>query len=386
LVVVVCGSLSLLSGLGWLANPDALGSVESKSGVQLASGACNPVNAIAKSALYVNLPEPSKNLSANGTITSSLEFQVVNYTPADNLITLYFPSIYFTFPLATGGNFSYYIPPHSVNITASGWSSPSLLSRSDVVSHGLVFVPNGTARLTSQKVAIMATTGYGNLTVEFRWQFSLQQWGSTKVTHSAWSIPTNKSKNGGQLPSIFYPAPYVSYLGGTGSVGVIGTNFTATLGGDVAGRLFFLEMESGGGFVAQDFGQTAPSGVSTFNVTIPIINYDGELQPSTMLVHIHDSCGALLYNKVFKAVYAPNATVKFLLTPSVCTGAITFNGSKFTNGTSGVFVPSPHPYSFSIPSCKGHKFSNWLTTGGLHIASGSTMDVSASGTFTVMYQ
>ncbi|MFI5417584.1 MAG: hypothetical protein ACHQ2Y_01615 [Candidatus Lutacidiplasmatales archaeon] len=382
MVTTICLALVLVSLPGGL---NSLGGKPSSvSRAQPAgSPACNPVPALAVSALYVNLPEPTQNLSPGGVISSYLEFQVQNYTSADNNITLYFPSVYFTFPLASGVNFSYYLTPRALNITSAGWSNSALLSRNATVASGLNFVPGGIARLTSQKVAIMATAGYGAITVEFRWHFSIHQPGAPKSIKSPNSVPVNHSAKGGQLPSIFFPAPYVSYLGGTGSIGVIGTNYTGALGGFVAGRLFFLEMEGAGGHVAQDFGQTAPSNVSTFNVTIPIINYNGQLSPGMMLVHIHDSCGALLYNKVFRAVYPPNATLQFIVNPGSCSG-ITFNGTKYANSTSGVFLPSPTPYNFSI-GCKKHHFSSWLTTGGLHIASGSQMVVSASGTFTVNY-
>jgi hypothetical protein len=203
--------------------------------------------------------------------------------------------------------------------------------------------------------------------------------------HGPWSVPTNQSNWPRSVPSIFYPAPYTTFLASSGATAVIGTNYTATLGGDVAGRTFFLEMEYPSGGVVQDFPQTAPANATTFLVRIPMLNYNGYLAPGAFLIHIHDGCGAMLYNKTIHAVFASSARVQFLLSPVCASKSITFNGTKFTNGTYGSFAPSTSNYTFAIPFCLGHHFNGWLTTGALHIASSTTMLVSYNGAFTVFY-
>jgi hypothetical protein len=367
-VVLVIGIVLLSAAPSAPAASLARGGVADSRVRAQAGGPCNPPTSIAPSSLYVQQPEPTVNLSANGTITSQLEFRVLNYTAADNAIPLWFPSTYFTFPLATGSNFSYYFLPQWVNITGPGWSKPTLLQRTEVVPTALDFVPHGVARLTTQKVAILARTGYGNLTLEFRWRWSLLQPNATTPIVHHWSKPTNRSHGALDLPSIFYPAPYVSWLGGTGTYAYIGTNWTGTLGGFVAGRSFFLEMEYGGGFRVQDQLETAPANATTFNVSLPILNYNGYLIPG----------------KVLRASFAPQANVTFILQPASC-GSITFNGTKYANGSTAVVVPRLASYNFSIPGCKPLTFGSWVTSGALHVTSGHGLEVSGDGTFTIKY-
>lgn len=385
LVAVAIVSILVVLAVNPLLDPSAVAGTSRGSAVAPADVEdCNSHASTAKSALYVNQPEPTQNLSPGGRITSVLEFQVVNYTSSDNSIQLWLPSTDFTFPMVKG-NFTYAIAIQSVAITGSGWLSPSALTKSEVVTGGIDFVHNGTARLSTQKLAVMATAAYGVITVEFRWHWAILQPNSTNWTTHGWSVPSWASGSKGNLPSIFFPAPYVSYLSGTGSSAYIGNNFTATLGGDVAGRYFFLEMEYASGEVEQSVGETAPADATTFNVTIILLNYDHYLVPATVLVHIHDVCGAILYNKVVKVTFIPEATVTFYLSPASC-GGITFGGSTFPSGENGTFVPSTTAYNFSNPSCHGYTFSNWSTTGALHIATGHTMLVSGNGTFSVDYK
>ncbi len=361
-------------------------SAPAPSGTLLASHAedCNKEHATADSALYINQAEPTQNLSANGTITGHLEFAVVNFTTNDTAIQLWFPDTYFTFPTATS-SFSMTISPQFVAITGAGWLSPSALTKSEKVTKALDFPKDGIARLSTEKVAVQATVPYGQVTIEFRWNWTIQQPGAPTGVSDVWSVPDYKSGTKGNLPSIFFPAPYVSFLGGTPEDEYIGNNYTATLGGEVAGRYFFLEMENASGKVEQSVGETAPANVSEFNVTIALLNYDHYLVPGPYLVHIHDVCGAILYNKVVHLSFIPLATLTFELSPSTC-GDLTFNGTQIASGGSATFVPSTTAYTFSDPVCHGYTFSNWSTTGALHIDSAHTMLVSGNGTFEVNYR
>ena len=196
-------------------------------------------------------------------------------------------------------------------------------------------------------------------------------------------MPTSTDHNPSQLRSIFYPAPYVSFLGSSGSSPTIGANYTATIGGTVAGAYFLLELEfPSTGKVVQAHGQTAPSGATTFNVSIPMISYTNSLSPGPYLVHIHDACGGMLYNKSVTAVFAAHATVQFAITPTSCSAK--FNGISWFNGTSATVVPSITAYAISV-GCSGHSFKSWSGTGDIHILNGTSLLVSASGTWTVVY-
>jgi hypothetical protein len=385
-VVLLLASTALVLEIGPAAPAAASPAGPAQLAPSTTSGICNPTHSLAPSSIYINQQEPlGKNLSPNGTLSSYLELQVLNYTPADYGLQLWFPSTYYTYPMATHGNFSYVIQPQFVTINGSGWLSPPALQKSAKVAAGIDFAHDGLARLTTQKLAIMVNAPYGNITVEFRWHWSMQEPNSTYVLSHSWTVPSNSSGSHGQLPSIFYPAPYVTYLGGTTGSVYIGDNFSATLGGAVAGRNFFLEMEYAGGKVQDSASDTAPANATTFNVSIIMLNYDHYLDPALVLVHIHDSCGALLYNKEVRVVFAPVATVQFFTNPATC-GAVTINGATYTNGMTGSFTPSETPYNFTLSGCKGYTFSNWVDTGALHIVKNDVLLISGSGTFTVTFK
>ncbi len=385
-LAVVSGGL-LLSGL--VPNPASATRSGSSQLVTDASAAtnpsyhCNAVSTHTPSALYIQLPVPAKNLTPNGTIFAALEVEVVNYTAANNGTVISFPGIFFKFPVATGGNFTMFIAPKSITINAAGWSNPALMERTEKVTAGVDFAPHTQASLTSMKVAVMANQAYGNVTIEARWHYGNTPAGKKSVVNGTWSVPQPNVK-GKNLPSIFEPAPFVSIVNTTGTTMVIGSDYWANLTGTLSGERFFLEMETGGGTVFQAQELTAPVGATNFTVYISVLNYDHYLSPGLYLVHIHDQCGAMLYNKVVRAVYPPTGSIQLFFQPSTC-GSITFNGTTYGNGSVANFTPSPTPYSFSLKGCKGYHFSNWTTTGALHIASGTTITVSGSGTFTIRY-
>jgi hypothetical protein len=349
-------------------------------------GNCNKVGTLTPSALLQGIMVPGRNVTPGGNLSAVFEVMTLNWTSADSNISVHFPSVFFNFPRASGGNQQLFLSNRSILMNFSGWSNPSFgATKNYTFPAGLAFLPHSQAKIDSEKVAVTATADYGQITIEVRWQWIFSPV-LGKSVHGPWTIPTNLSNWPKTVPSIFYPAPYATFLNSSGLNAVIGTNWTATLGGDVGGRTFFLEMEYPSGGVVQDLQQIAPANATTFGVRIPMLNYNSYLAPGPFLIHIHDGCGALLFNKTVHAVFAANAHVQFFLTPSACASkSITFNGTKFTNGTFGNFAPSTSNYTFSIPFCPTHHFAGWATTGALHISSGSTMLVSYNGTFTVMY-
>lgn len=386
-VMILLGGLSLAAS-GTL--PTSVSGASSPSPAGLTPSTpldCNKVTDPTPSALYIPLNEPKTNLSSGGRITTTMEFSVVNFTNASLGVSVYLPTVYFTFPLAPTGTFSVTLSPQTRTIAGPGWTNGTGTTRSTTPAGGLHFPTGGKTRLTTQRVAIQANVPYGQLTLEFRWMWSLTQPNGT-VTQSPWTLPQSTYTKGSTiLPSIFFPAQYIKFLSGPGngqSV-TIGTNYTAQLGGPVAGKYFFLEMENGAGSVVMSYGQTAAANATIATVIIPVLNYDHYLTPGLYLVHIHDACGAVLYNKLIKAVFAPIVTVTFYLQPGSC-GPMTFNGTSFANGTSGRFVPSVTPYTFTVPGCKGYSFSNWFSTGGLHLSSSDHLLVSYNGTFTIQYK
>ena len=343
---------------------------------------CNSPTYVADSSLLTTLPNANGTLLSGGTISATFEVAVYSSTSGTTGGTISFPSVFVTFPL-TQGTRQIDFSPGTVPIPSSGWASSASMNRTVSTSSNLAFSAGSNASLSTQKAAVMATRNYSSLSLEFRWSWTLTQ-PNRSTTSSGWSVPTSRDHAPSQLRSIFYPAPFVSFLNSSGSPDTIGANYTATIGGNVAGRYFLLEMEyPTSGKVVQAQGQTAPWNVTTFPVFIPVLGYTRALSPGNYLVHIHDACGALLYNKVIRAVFAPNVTLKFAVSPAGC--AVDFNGTNRYNGSSVTVVPSVTPYSLSV-GCIGHTFSSWSGSGGIHVQNGHSLLISAGGTFTTVYR
>jgi hypothetical protein len=352
-----------------------------RSALPNAATVCNSPTYISDSSLLIPLPNANGTLLSGGKITAAFEFAVVatNVSTVGKSVT--FPSVFVTFPL-TSGTRQIDFAPTTVAFPTSGWSTATALNKTIVTTSSLPFQANTSAFLSSEKLAVMAPMNYSTLTLEFRWYWSVTQPSGVTVA-SAWSIPTKVNNLPSELRSIFYPAPFVSFLSSTGASATIGTNYTATLGGDVAGRYFLLEMEfPATGKVVQAQGQTAPAGATSFKVYIPVLGYSRSLAPGSYLVHIHDSCGAMLYNKAIKVTFASTATIGFSVSPASCT--FQFNGSKWKNNSTAVVVPSTTPYSLGV-GCPGFPFQSWSGTGGTHVENGHSLLISASGTFRVVY-
>jgi hypothetical protein len=184
----------------------------------------------------------------------------VNYSSADDGVSVYFPTVDFTFPLPPSGSYTLTLAPRTLPITGPGWTTGEDTNRSGTPSDGLVFPSSGGACLTTAKVAVMTNVPYGKVTLEFRWMWSMTEPNGT-VLDSPWSVPTSSWSGGAVLPSIFFPAQYVKFVSGPGSGQsvTIGTDYTAALSGPVGGKYFFLELENGAGAVSQSGGTTVPA-------------------------------------------------------------------------------------------------------------------------------
>ena len=342
---------------------------------------CNP-STPTPSALLIPIPEPSGSVPAGGTLGATVEVSVTNTSASS--VTLHVPSLTVSFPLSAGGRSQLFVTAATLTLTGTGWGHARTTNVSTTLSGGTSFSSGGSATLSTQKIAVMGSAPYGSLTVEFRWHWSASSSNGT-LTAGPWSTPTSTSQWPTSLASTFYPAPFVSLLGSTGPAVKIGATMTSTLGGAVPSSYFFEELENAStGKVFQDQGQTAPRGVSQYNVTIPMINYDHYLDPGTYLLHIHDGCGALLYSLSKSATFAASATVTIVVQPGTC-GPITINGTGHASGSSFSIPPRSAAYTFSVPTCSGHTFQSWSGSGGIHVVTGGSMRISADGSFTVRY-
>lgn len=343
---------------------------------------CNPQPTPTPSALLIPTTNPVGELVSGGHLTVSFQIGTVNYTGQNDGEPVYLPSIFATFPLVNGTSLTVYFPPATWTVQGSGWASPSFATKTITAPWDATF-SNASALLSTQKIALMAPSLYGNLTLEVRWQWSVAETAGSETT-SAWTDPSWQSGYPNFLASILYPAPYVTFTVDSANPVTIGSTVQTTLGGDVAGRYFLFEVEfPTTGSVFQSVHGIAGTNNAAFNLNFTLLNYDSYLDPGTYLLHVHDSCGALLYSVPLDAVYASSATVTFNVSPASC-GPVTFDGSTYASGTSATVPPSETPYSFAIPSCS-EAFQSWTTQGGLHVSAADELLVSASGTLTVNY-
>ena len=383
-IALSVASLALVAGLLAPAPVDSAGP-STGGGTSLpttSAGPCNP-STPTPSSLLVPIPNPTTALTAGGSVSATYELAVVNYTSANYGTSVYLPSVFATFPLTPSGSAQLYFAPRTVTVTTSGWTNSTTVTKTYGTGSSATF-SSSSATLSTQKLAVMAVGNYGTVTLEFHWHWSETTGGGTTTT-GAWSTPTRSSNWPTSVASIFYPAPYVSIVSTTGPQVTIGANITTVLGGSVASRYFFQELEnSSTGKVFQSAGQTAPSGAKQFTASIVMLNYNHYLDPGKYLLHFHDGCGAMLYSLPETASYASSASVAVTVNPSSC-GSVTIDGTAHASGTSFSIVPRSASYAFTIPACSGHAFKSWNGGGGVHIVSSGWLRVSSDGSFTVTY-
>jgi hypothetical protein len=129
-------------------------------------------------------------------------------------------------------------------------------------------------------------------------------------------------------------------------------------------------------------GDTAPTGNSTpFVASILFNSYDRDLQPATMLVHVHNHCGSMLASLSATGVYASNATVTLVSSSTACP-TVVLNGTHYTSGAKVTLRPSHTSLPISVPACAGHSFMNWTATPDLDVITGTHATTSVIATYT----
>jgi hypothetical protein len=256
------------------------------------SGTCNPWN-LSPSALAmpVNNPDGAK---LGDYVNASYQYRTVNYTAADHGDELFFPLATAVFPLANGSTLKVNIPAVDLFVQSGGWSSPAKTAGSIRTA----FVPTfsrADAYLTTSKLAVMTSVGYGNLTIEVRWHWSVHHVASGVTKTGKWSVPT-RSVNGAYLPSIFYPAPWVGIVATSGARVAPGSTYDIELNGSVTSTWFRLVLEypNNGTNLHSIFENTTSA--PTFNATVPMTYGNGTgVAAGPYLIHVHDHCEAILH-------------------------------------------------------------------------------------------
>jgi hypothetical protein len=379
LVVAVYASLLGAPSLGNLIggpNPDPDSGQIAPENTQ--PGCTQPTMA---TALLIPNSNPAKSVTVGDHVGVTFEFNVTFATVPVAGLKVYTPTVFVTMPTVGGGSFPVTFTNHSFTMSGPQWTP---LSYNKLVTSAFTFNSAKNASLSTQLIGTMADTPYGTLKLEWRWSWTVTTPNGT--TQGPWTVPTSTTQKGVWNPSIFEPAPYVDLVSESPANDLIGSNYTMYLGGDVAGRSFYIEIESQTGVVwAVQWVNDTSNTNATFEGNFTLIGHAGYLYPGLYIIHIHDSCIALLYSKRVTLAYPPTATIQFLTTPSNC-GTITFNGTVYLNGQHATVVPSPNPYPYSRQPCKGFVSSKIILEGAIYVSVPGQMVVSANGTFIQSYR
>ncbi|MHB8351609.1 MAG: alkaline phosphatase family protein [Thermoplasmata archaeon] len=393
-LIMVLSSLLFIPG----GSPSAasIGSSSSNSslagGISLGGGTvCNAPSRIA-SALDILQPNPNESLPAGAILGAAYQYLAANFTPADANITVLVPVAYATFPVSGGSDVSVTLPASSSAISGPGWSANT--TATVAIPSPLTFTATPRAGLTTEgyyptsriSAAVQATTAYGNLTLEFRWQWQLTEPNGTTYV-GAWTVPSTNS-SAPELPSIFFPAPFVGSISNTSTV-AMGSNFTDTVDGYVGSTSFTLSFQNATGTVeASQQLSTAATLSPQVSMTIPIVTLAHELARGLYKFHLVDRCGALVQDLWFNVVYPATAAVAVAVAPAPC-GPISIDGVPQANGSVVPLAASDVPRSLDAPACGRYAFQEWNSTGGVLAATPSSnhtvLLVSWNGTVSALY-
>lgn len=392
-VAVAAIMIALLLYFGWIApyfasshtppGDSGSGGVPPVNQSLQGTNGCNAASSLTPSALLMPISAPTAPLSPNGQLVANYELAVVNFTSADSGVNIYMPSLTVVFPTTTGNPLEMVYPPATIQPSGPGWESPSFATRSTSVTTAVDFTTSP-SYITSSRLAVMSTVPYGQLALEVRWHWTMTEPNGSTL-QSNWTTPTANVDWPTSLPSIFLPAPLVTIVQTSGSTWTIGANYTIWLGGATGARNFTLELEPAmsGQSIQKAVTTIPPGNASSTPVQVVMLGQNGIMLPGAYLIHVHDSCGALLRSVSVNTIYAPNATVLFQIQPTSC--GISFNGTTYFSGQSAVVLPGPTAIPFDVGTCNGASYSSLTTSGGLHMESTSEILVSSDGTLAATY-
>jgi hypothetical protein len=362
-------------------------SVAGTSGVVAMVNSCGTASGPTPAALIIPAKNPTVTLSSGDKMTVTYEFMVRGYTSAVLGESVHIPSVFASFPLSNGTSFSFFLVHRNVTIQNGTWTAPSVATDVKTIHATWTFANPGNATLSTQKLAVMASnSAYGNVTLEFRWMWSIDQTANGHgTTIGPWTVPSTHLFP----PSIFEPAPLVNLISHNGPTIVIGFNWVGNLTGAISSTSFLVEIEYPSGTPFSTDTEPTPPGNSTpFRAHTLMMSNDNTLSPTKALVHIHDHCGAILYSISVVAVYGTSALIHVDVAPASC-GPVTFNGTAYANRSTVSLVPGPSGYPISVAACSGHAFLGWQGNLGVDadpvFKLSSSVVVSAGGTLTAKF-
>jgi Phosphoesterase family len=346
------------------------------------------------SALDILHTNPNEPFPAGAVIKAGYDFKVVNYTTYHIGQTVKIPVVQALFPTTGGSDLEVTIPAHSKTISSAAYSS-EVSANSTKLTTALTFSASSEAQFETEGYyagspvsdAVQATAPYGNLTLEFRWTWTLTEPNRTSYV-APWTVPTFASSPP-QLPSIFYPAQEVTSKSDTESA-AMGAYFIDNLTGYVANTTFTLSFQSTNGTVLGTyFLRTPVTGGGPFAAAILLVSPSHVLSAGWYIFHAQDRCGALVQDVWFQVTYPHSATIQIGIAPPACGSTVTVNGTAYANDSTAVIKPSATTVSLSAALCPGYAFAGWQSTGGVlpgsPTLSSTTLLVSWAGTLSATW-
>ncbi|MCI4360841.1 MAG: hypothetical protein L3J91_03990, partial [Thermoplasmata archaeon] len=282
---------------------------------------CSTTGSTPPSALAVPAPDPSGTAAGGDVLSIAYELEAVVLPPGDPSVTVEMPSVAAIFPLVGNGSVSVYVPPSPISVSLSTWSDPAAARGAHSLTGPVDFAPGAPASLSTELLAVMASTPSGAATLEIRWSWNLTDANGT-VGSDSWSVPSSA----GPFPSVFVPQPYVQLVSTSGSGGTGGSSYTVALASGPSSSSYLLKLEnaSTGATLNTATFASPPDPSSGFAGSIPLAARAGNpLAPGAYLLHVHGPCGGILYSVPVRVTSstAPAARADRPLVPIGSTGA-----------------------------------------------------------------
>ena len=256
---------------------------------------CNPKNP-SPSAIDIPGSAPPKG-AAGDVLNVSMEFLVTNYTKVDHGVPLYFPSLTAVFPIVPTGSVKLFLSAKTVNVQNALWSNASLFAGSTTLASGATFKQNGSAYLTTSKIAVMAGLPTGSLALKVRWHWTIFHARTGIHAQGNWTVPSYAAKSP-FLPSIFFPASYVGIFAMSPNPAPSNSTYVIGLDGAVTNTWFRMVLEyPNNGTEIQSIYEYTPANATQYNATLPMAYRNGTGVPGGhYLMHVHDSCQAIVHS------------------------------------------------------------------------------------------
>jgi|GEM_PF-2958335 len=223
--------------------------------------------------LYVNASAPTAATAPGTAITAEYSVQSTGYPGSPGPATITVPSAVVMIP-TTDTLLHLYLAPVNLTLTGNA-SAEATAGPASKFGTALTFNTTGTALLSSQGIALMASWPHAQVPVEFRWRWAMSapDGSTTEGTWSAWQSVV--------------PAALAAFVPDPPHTWTLGSPYMTCLTGPLAGRSFSLHVSTANPVAQYDGGEvtvpTSGPGTTAFcwNSTLPT-----SIVPQQAFIHL----------------------------------------------------------------------------------------------------